>query len=313
MTYAVLFPGQGSQHADMLPWLEEDAAAAPVLRAMADTLGADWRQRLADADFLASNRVAQTLVTGVSLAAWAAVSAQLAAVQDAPSLPEVVAGYSVGELAAVACAGAIDTATALRLAGLRAQAMDEAVRGLETGLLSVSGLNGSTLADTLGSAKDRPRTETAIRIAPDHVILAGEDASLRAAEPLLTAAGAQCRRLPIRVASHSSWMQAAAESFAVSLRQVAWQSPRCAVACNVTGAALRRADPLRAALAQQIDHTVRWDVCLESVAERQVDRVIEIGPGRALGAMWARQHPQVPVRSLEDFRSARSAAAWLAG
>jgi len=46
MNYALLFPGQGSQHADMLPWLEAEALAAPVLQAMADILGADWRQRL---------------------------------------------------------------------------------------------------------------------------------------------------------------------------------------------------------------------------------------------------------------------------
>ncbi|APW37547.1 hypothetical protein RD110_10420 [Rhodoferax koreense] len=301
MSYAVLFPGQGSQHAAMLPWLEEEAPSALVLQAMAAMLGADWRQRLEDPDFLASNRVAQVLVTGVSLAAWAAVRAHL------PAPPDIVAGYSVGELAAVACAGAFDAATALALAAQRAQAMDAAVQGLATGLLSVSGPNQA--------ARDRLlaewRVETAIRIAPGHVILAGEAATLQAVARLLADEGAHCTPLPIRVASHSSWMRAAATAFAQTLADVAWRPLQCAVAANATGSALRRPQPLCEALSRQIDHTVAWDACLETVAERRVERVIEIGPGRALGAMWAHQHPDVPVRSLEDFRSARSAADWV--
>jgi len=301
MSYAVLFPGQGSQHVDMLPWLEDEAPAAPVLQAMAALLGTDWRQRLGDADFLSRNQVAQVLVTGVSLAAWAAVSAGL------PTPPEIVAGYSVGELAAVACAGVFDAPTALALAMQRARAMDAAVQGLETGLLSVSGLNQAARDDILGTL----RVEPAIRIAPDHLILAGEDATLQTAERLLTEGGAHCKRLPIRVASHSSWMRPAAAAFAQSLAGIGWRPLRSAVAANATGSALRRPEPLRDALSRQIDHTVCWDACLEAVAERRVERVIEIGPGRALSSLWARRYPDVPVRALEDFRSAHSAAEWL--
>ena len=303
MTYALLFPGQGSQHADMLPWLEDEAPAATVLQAMAAALGNDWRQRLRDADFLSSNRVAQVLITGVSLAAQAAVSAHL------PTPPSIVVGYSVGELAAMACAGAFDATTALALAEQRARAMDAAVQGLDTGLLSVAGLNQAARKNIL----DTFTVETAIQIAPDHVILAGEDLTLQAAEPLLTAGGAHCNRLPIRVASHSSWMRSAAASFAQSLAAIALKPLHCAVATNATGTVLRQPEQLREALSRQIDHPVLWGTCLETVAERRVDRVIEIGPGRALSGMWARQHPDVPVRALEDFRSARNAAAWLVG
>lgn len=301
MSFAVLFPGQGSQHADMLPWLEGEAPAAPVLQAMAATLGTGWRQRLGDADFLSSNQVAQVLVTGVSLAAWAAVSAHLA------EAPEVVAGYSVGELAAVACAGAFDATSALALAAQRAQAMDAAVQGLATGLLSVSGPNQAARDKILGAL----RVETAIHIAADHIILAGAATTLDTAERLLTNGGALCKRLPIRVASHSSWMRPAAAAFASSLAGVHWRPLRCAMVANATGTTLRRPDAVREALVRQIDHTVLWGACLETVAERRVDRVIEIGPGRALSGMWARQYPDVPVRALEDFRSAASAAAWL--
>lgn len=301
MSYAVLFPGQGSQHPDMLPWLEAEPAAAEPLRALAQHLGPDWRARLGQPEELSRNRFAQVLVTGVSLAAWSAVATHLA------EGPAIVAGYSVGELAAVACAGAFDPRTAIDLAAQRARAMDAAAGSVSGGLLSVSGLHQDRIALQLAGQG----LEVAIRIAPDHLILAGETARLQQAEGLLTAAGGHCKPLPIRIASHSSAMRAAAGAFAQTLGGTAWQALRCPVAANATGTALRRVEQMRPALSQQVDHPVLWSACLEAIAERRVERVIEIGPGRALSAMWSRQHPDVPVRALEDFRSPQSAAAWL--
>lgn len=300
MSYAVLFPGQGSQHPDMLPWLAAEPAAAKPLQALAQHLGPDWRARLDQPEELSRNRFAQVLVTGVSLAAWSAVAAHLS------EGPTIVAGYSVGELAAVACAGGFDPSAAIDLAAQRAQAMDLAAGGVSGGLLSVSGLHQDRIVERAGQG-----LEVAIRIAPDHLILAGEAARLQQAEGRLTAAGGHCKPLPIRIASHSSAMRAAAGAFAQILGDTVWQVPRCPVAANATGTALRRVEQIRAALSQQIDHPVLWSACLEAIAERRVERVIEVGPGRALSGMWSRQHPQVPVRALEDFRSAQSAAAWL--
>ena len=191
MSYAVLFPGQGSQHADMLPWLGSEVLAAPVLQAMADILGSDWRQQLRDEAYLSSNRVAQVLVTGVGLAAWAVLAPLL------PSPPAIVAGYSVGELAAVACAGAFDAPTALQLAVQRAQAMDAAVAGLDTGLLSVSGLHHTALEELLGLFP----VEQALALAPDHTILGGERCVLMKLEPTLTpAAGCNLLKEVLRAA-----------------------------------------------------------------------------------------------------------------
>ena len=90
MSLALLFPGQGTQYAGMLSWLESEPRAIPVLAAMATDLGQDWRARLNDEAWSRTNRVAQSLMTGVTLAAWQAL---------APYLPQptVVAGYSVGD------------------------------------------------------------------------------------------------------------------------------------------------------------------------------------------------------------------------
>ncbi|WP_119157243.1 acyltransferase domain-containing protein [Caldimonas tepidiphila] len=301
MSYAVLFPGQGSQHAQMLPWLDAAPEAAPLLQAMAAQLGADWRTRLDDEAWRSRNEVAQPLVTGTSLAAWAALAPLL------PQPPAIVAGYSVGELAAFACAGLIEPAQALELAGRRAALMDRAVEGLDTGLLSVAGPPGERLERIVAECG----LECALRIAADHRIWAGTAAALDAAQARLAEAGFDCRRLPIRVASHSSWMRPAAQGLRELLAALPFARARCPVAVNAGGAGLRDASALKAALSTQIDHPVDWAGCMETVAQRRVRCVVEVGAGTALVRMWTRRHPEIPARSLEDFRGPEAFAEWV--
>jgi [acyl-carrier-protein] S-malonyltransferase len=301
MSYALLFSGQGTQHAGMLPWLEAEPAAAPALQAMVSALGSDWRERLNDAGWRDANRAAQQLLTGTSLAAWAALRSHL----QAP--PVVVAGYSVGELAAFGCAGAFDAASALALAADRADAMDEAVRGHTTGLLSVSGLR----EEAIGASCQALKLECAIRIAADHQILGGEDAALQSAEQLFRNQGGNCRRLAVQVASHTSWMHTAADRFARRLEAVQFRAVQCPVALNATGSATRRAATLREALSRQLRTTVQWASCMEGVAEYRPACVVEIGPGDALSRLWSTHQPHIPVRAADDFRSAAALAAWI--
>ena len=98
MSFALLFSGQGTQHPAMLPWLADDG----LVRDMCARLGVDdWRRALADPAWAQRNDNAQTLLTGLALAAWNQLAPQVAS-------PAAVAGYSVGELAAFSAAGVID-------------------------------------------------------------------------------------------------------------------------------------------------------------------------------------------------------------
>lgn len=297
---ALLFTGQGTQHAQMLPWLEQHPSAAAALAAMAGVIGADWRARLHESDWAHRNAVAQPLVVGTALAAWAALSSH--------RLPPLVAvaGYSVGELAACAAAGVFTTDEAVALARRRAEWMDEAVLGgAATGLLSIAGLAEANVRARF------PELEASIRLDPDHVIYAGTVQALDAARVAL-GNEAVCKPIDVSLASHSSWMRSAASAFATGLAGATMRPPHAVVACAVDGRATRDAQVLRNALARQIDHPLEWQRTLATVAERRPACVLEIGAGRALAARWERQHPSIPVRAIEDFARVEGAAAWLA-
>ena len=296
MSFALLFSGQGTQHPAMLPWLADDA----LVHGMCVRLGvADWRRALADPLWAERNDNAQTLLTGLALAAWA----QLAPMVPPPA---AVAGYSVGELAAFSTAGVIDAGAAAALAPLRAGAMDRCAARAPGGLLAVSGLPGQKLEQLRIGAG----LELAIRNGSASVVLGGPIAALDDAERIALAAGAQCTRLRVSVASHTPWMREAAVSFSLALAQVPFQAPRVVLFSNA-GDRVRDAGSARAALAAQIAQTVRWDECMENIMARQVRCVLEVGPGQALSRMWNQRHPGVPARACDDFRSAAAVAAWL--
>jgi len=260
MSYALVFSGQASQHPAMLPWLEAEPGAADALHAMGQRIGTDWRIALQDEERRSNNTFAQLLITGTALAAWAAIQGQL------PQLPAVVAGYSVGELAAFACAGVLPADQAIALAQQRAALMDQAVLGQQTGMMAVTGLSESRVLTACADL----RLEVAIRIHPGQSIFAGTEVALNQATPRLLALGTVCKRLDVRVASHSSWMAPAAQAFAKTLAEVPFAAARCPIATNADGKLVRQASSLRQALSRQLASTVQWASCMEAIAERHM-------------------------------------------
>lgn len=293
MSLALLFPGQGVQHADMLAWVDHEPLAQPALAALAACLGSGWRDRLGDTAWATANRQAQPLLTGLSLAAWACLAPHL-------PRPDAVLGYSVGELPAAAAAGAFGVDEALDLAARRAAAMDAASGDEPAGLIAVH-----------GPVDERFGLDLAIDLAPDRAILGGTMAAIAAATPPLVARGAEVKPLAVRVASHTPPMAAAASAFATLIVARPWRPLASAFIANIDGAELRHPEALKRALAGQIDHTVQWQRAMSTLAERRPRCVLEVGPGTTLARLWAASHPDVPVRSADDFRSAAAALAWV--
>lgn len=297
LRYALVFSGQGQQHANMLPWLARDGAVMQVER----LLGADWRDRLAQVAWAGNNRHAQLLLTGLALAAWEQLAAHVPA-------PCVVAGYSVGELSAFAAAGVFSAADALALAAERAEAMDRAAAALPTGLL---GANGAT-PEALVRWRERFDLQVAIRIGPTSLVVGGPRPALHAAAEAAALHDVRCTALNVAMASHTRWMQQAATDFAHALARVAMRRPPLLLLSGAIGR-VRHEEQARGALAVQISRTVQWDDCMDAMAAQRLDAVLEIGPGRALARMWAERYPEVPTRSVDEFRSAPAIVKWLLG
>jgi [acyl-carrier-protein] S-malonyltransferase len=283
----------------MVPWLASGPPDSIAISEMEKSVGLCWRAALESEVLRSKNRFAQPLMTGTSLAAWEALRPHL------PELPTAVAGYSVGELAAYACAGVLSIPQAIGLSNERAHLMDQATEGQVAGLMSVAGLPIEWIIAHF------PRLSCAIRIDHDHAIFGGLSVDLDHAQTQLSGASATCKRLAIDVASHTPMMASASDNFATTLDTVVFVQPNFPIVVNAGSALCRRVDELKFALSAQICQTVDWAACMDVLAESGVACVIEIGPGRALATMWNRRHPEIPARSMEDFRDPRGAAKWI--
>ena len=300
MTVALLFPGQGTQHEAMLPWLEEHDAARAVLKRMASAIGADWRARLADAAWSRQNAIAQPLITGTSLAAWSVL---------AGNLPRVVAvaGYSVGELSSSAAAGMLPIDDALALAVRRAAAMDACPDAAAGGLMGVSNVPEQAVA----AVCEQWGLEVAIRTGDHRCILGGPRPGLAAAADRLAQQGATTTLLCVSVASHTRAMQAAVPVLAQALAEATWRPAGPPWVAGITGHVVRELAQVRRALAEQVATTVRWDACMDTVAERRPDAVLEVGAGTTLSRLWRERHPAIPARSCDEFAQPAQLLEWL--
>lgn len=300
MTWVLLFPGQGAQHADMLRWVDDHPLAAAALQPMAQVLGSGWRGRLADATWATSNAVAQVLLTGIGLATWQALAAGVPP-------PAAVAGYSVGELAACAAAGLFDAGEAVALAQVRAAAMDACASASPGGLLSVGGLG----AHHVPGLCERFTLDVAIHAARDRWVLGGAPAALADAVAWLQAQGLDARVLPVAVASHTPRLQAAGDALAAWAAPRPWPAPKALLVMDCDGAEHRTAHAVKAALAAQVARPVQWVQAMDTLGERRPHCALEVGPGTSLARLWRQHHPDIPVRSADDFHSAEAVMQWV--
>lgn len=303
-TVALLCSGQGYQRAGMFDLVAEAPQAQPVFAAAAAVLGGqDPRDLVADADEAAlhANVTAQVLCCTQALAVWATLKPKV----DARL---VVAGYSVGELAAWAVAGALDADAVLKLVGKRAELMD-AQTPQPAGLAAVRGLPEAELSRICHSAG----VYVAIRNGPCQVVLGGLRAALDQALSEASDAGAQkVTPLPVSVPSHTPLLHDAADQFlAVLRRQKQVRAPDARLLSGIDGAPVFDVQDGLGKLARQINQTVQWASCMATCRSSGATRSLELGPGTALSTLMATELGTRDSRSVQDFHTIDGAATWL--
>jgi [acyl-carrier-protein] S-malonyltransferase len=250
---------------------------------------------------LFANATAQPVVCAAELATWAALRALL-------PVPRAVLGYSLGELAAYGCAGALPPEAAVLLAVRRAGLMDRAAP--EGG--GLVGLRGLPLARAEALAAEAG-AEVAIVNGPDHCVVGGPGAALARIERRAAEEGAgTVQRLPVGVPAHTGLLAAAVGPFAEALDRSALRDPAVPVLAGISGAPVRTRAAAIAALSAQLARRLEWARCLGVAAEMGCTVLLELGPGSALSKMAAETLPEVRARSVEEFRSLEGVARWVA-
>jgi len=268
-TTAILFPGQGSQTPEMGELVQR---VRPDLHAAAlQAVGEDPFARAED-----STRFAQPAIFCASLAAFSALSPDI---RDA----ELMAGHSLGELAALVAAESLDEHAGLRLVALRGELMARAgEQEGEGGMLALLGRGAADHAHELAEAHE---LAVANDNAPAQVVLSGARERLPQAAAAAEEIGLRARELPVSGAFHSPMMAGAVPEFETALAEAEFAQPRATVLSAVTAAPF---DDFRLRLAQALTMPVRWRETMLALRGLGAKRFVETGPGRVLTGLAKR-------------------------
>lgn len=272
----MLFPGQGSQTADMRDLVAEHRP--DLLERATDACGDDPFERISD-----GTAFAQPAMYAASIAAW-----------DRAGRPDatVMAGHSLGELAALAAAGAMDELTGLDVAVERGRIMQRAAEEAPKGAM-LAVLGDEPAAREMAGELD---LTVANHNAPGQLVLSGPLATVKAASKGARERGLKSMRLPIAGAFHSPTMAAAVGPFREVLEGIELYEPEVPVFHCTTA---RPFEDVGEELADALVRPVEWTDTLEAMREAGADTFVEPGPGKVLTGLVKRTLPDAEAVALE--------------
>jgi [acyl-carrier-protein] S-malonyltransferase len=284
MSSAYVFPGQGSQAVGMGKALAE---TFPVARRVFDEVDDALGDKLTTvmwegpAETLTLTENTQPALVAVSLAAMRVLESEAGV--DLKRDATFVAGHSVGEYAALAAAGSLSIADAVRLVRIRGRAMQRAV---PVGMGAMAALLGVDFEQAAAIAAEAAQGEL-VQAANDNgggqVVVSGHKTAVERAVEVAKAKGVRrAMLLPVSAPFHSALMQPAAEVMAEALGKVTINTPVVPLVANVTAAPVTDPAQIRRGLIEQVTGTVRWRESVAFMAAAGVTHFYEVGSGKVL-------------------------------
>jgi [acyl-carrier-protein] S-malonyltransferase len=303
-SFAVLCSGQGGQAPDLFerfPFGEKGRSVKQqVLESGCLSPEVDeWLKNPgAHPSLIYQDHYAQPLLCLFQAMVWAELSDRLPP-------PQFVAGYSLGELSAYGCAGALAPKDIVDLAAARSHFMDAAAPA--GSLVAVSGL----VVEKAAEIAARHQGYVAIIIRNDHCLLG---CLAEKAKALASAAALSARSvviLNVTIASHTPLLDSAVEPFRKALQVHDCRPFKSPVLAGVNACKIQSKEDMVRWLPEQIHRTVRWDLISSRLAESNCQVVLEVGSGTQLARMTLAGKTAREARSISEFRSVDGIVSWV--
>jgi [acyl-carrier-protein] S-malonyltransferase len=273
---AILFPGQGVGDASSRELVRE---ARPDLVELVDELvGEDPFERIAD-----GTAFAQPVVYCASIAGYERLGRPRA---------DYFAGHSLGEIGALAAAGALDDRDGLRIVVARGRAMDDAARAAEPGGMLAVGSDREGAEALAGEHGLIVANENS----PEQFVLSGPLPAIEAALAAAKQAGTRAKRLAVAGAFHTPSMEPGTGAFRAALGEVEFRRPGAPVLSSTTADFF--GDDPREELASSLTSPIRWTALVRRLRELGVSRYLDVGPGKVLAGLVRRTVEGAEIETL---------------
>jgi [acyl-carrier-protein] S-malonyltransferase len=280
---ALLFPGQGSQVVGMGKAIAEHyPIAANLFEQANDILGVDLTRICWEGpeDELNDTYNTQPALFVTSMAIMRALQFELEQRGLPPAQPAFVAGHSLGELSALAAAGAMDFEHGLRLVRERGRLMKAADEHSSGGMAAILGLETDLLGEICATAQAEIGEPIVVANdnCPGQIVISGHEEALQLAMQRAEEAGAKrAIRLPISIAAHSPLMARSAQEFETAVDITPIVEPPMPIVGNSTASPLESVHAIRAELKAQLTSPVRWTESVQYMQAQGVTTFVELG------------------------------------
>lgn len=243
----------------------------------------------ATAEEITDTSITQPLVVAATLLAY-----QELVRRGATPAETVVAGHSVGEIAAYAIAGILSADDAVALAATRGAEMAKACALEPTGMSAVL---GGDEAEVLARLEELDLTPANCNAA-GQIVAAG---SLTALSKLAEDPPAKARIRPLATAGafHTRYMESAKDAYAAAAERVGTSEPTTTLLSNADGQPVTSAADAMSKLVAQLTRPVRWDLCSASLRDRSVTAIVEFPPAGALTGIAKRELRGTPTLAVK--------------
>lgn len=296
-SFAMIFPGQGSQSVGMLRELSDIFPEIKLTFEKASrVLGYDlWElTQSGPAEKLNQTIYTQPALLAADIAVWHCWKKL-----NGPT-PAYLAGHSLGEYAALVVADALQFEDAVALVSDRGKFMQAAVSEDKGAMAAIIGLDDQMVLALCKEASSIGVVSPANYNSIGQVVISGEKPAVLKAMQLAENRGARMTKIiPVSVPSHCALMQSAADHLAQKLKQVTFSQPVIHVIQNRDAIPHHSSEKILENLIQQLVHPVRWTDTIQMMLSKSIRHIIECGPGRVLSGLNKRISRDIHVYTLQ--------------
>lgn len=285
---AFIYPGQGAQKCGMgADFYENSASARKIFDEASELLRLDMKALcFEENDFLDQTEYTQAAMVTTCLA-------MTEVLKERGIKPDVTAGLSLGEYAAISVAGGLEPLDAIRLVRKRGILMQHTVPAGEGAMCAILGLDAEKIEEVTETIKD---VSVANYNCPGQIVITGKTDAVEDAASQLKEAGAK-RTVMLNVSGpfHSELLLPAAKELEEELNKTEFHELMIPYVTNVTAEAITDISETPGLLVTQLTSSVRWQQSMEKMISDGVDTFIEIGPGRTLAGFMKKIDRNVKV------------------
>ncbi len=298
---AFIYPGQGAQKAGMGADFYENS---PEAKSLFDEADAALDFDLKEICFQENEKLNETQYTQPAMVA--ACLAMTRVLTRRGIRPDMTAGLSLGEYAAIAAAGALKELDAVLLVRKRGLFMEHAVPAGEGAMCAVLGMTGEALEREL---RDTADVTIANYNCPGQMVITGKAEAVQAAAERLKTAGAK-RTVLLNVSGpfHSPFLRTAGEELRKEIEKTELHPLMIPYVANVTAEKVERREEISDLLSRGVSSPVKWQQSMEYMIKEGVDTFVEIGPGRTLSGFLKKINTDVSVYHISSWEDMERAA-----